>query len=149
MKQEHDSYVDITGRDHTKEKEGMKHDYERLLNNVKTELVTSNNELRGIISDKDTELSKVTVKLEEQFEMSRVERNDLQETLQKDRYNVELKNRENEQLREAKADFEVERAELLNDMRSLEAENDRMHSENKDQRKKIKKMEHILYGGRK
>ena len=66
--------------------------------------------------------------------------------MQRDRYNVELKNKENEQLRQAKDDFDVERQQLLNDIRSLETENDRIFCDNKELRKKIKKLEHILYG---
>ena len=40
-------------KDHEKEKEGMKNDYERVIETVKSELMTSNNELREIIQDKD------------------------------------------------------------------------------------------------
>jgi predicted nucleic acid-binding Zn-ribbon protein len=66
--------------------------------------------------------------------------------LKRDTYNSDLYAKENEQLRQAKADFEEERNQMFNDIRNLESENERVFSENKELKRKIKKLEHILYG---
>ena len=68
------------------------------------------------------------------------------EVLNKDQYNSSLYSKENEQLRQAKVDFEQERVSFYNDYTNLEAENERVFVENKELRKKVKKLEHILYG---
>lgn len=51
-----------------------------------------------------------------------------------------------DKLRQAKLDFEQEREGLYNELRNMEAEGDRSFTENKELKRKIKKLEHILYG---
>ena len=53
---------------------------------------------------------------------------------------------ENEKLKKARVDFGDERGQFLNDIKNLEEENERSFIENKELKRKIKKLEHILYG---
>ena len=39
----------------------MKRDYDKVIESVKSELMTSNSELREIISDKDSQIKKINV----------------------------------------------------------------------------------------
>lgn len=53
---------------------------------------------------------------------------------------------ENERLRQAKGDFEKERDMLMNQIKVKEVEERRATLENKELKKKIKKLERIVYG---
>ncbi len=50
------------------------------------------------------------------------------------------------QLKEAKKDLEEERDQLYLDLKNIEEDKERGFYENKELKKKIKKLEHILYG---
>ncbi len=76
----------------------------------------------------------------------RRERAQIEDTLHKDSYQVDILTKENEALRIAKQDFESERESLYNEIRSQENEVERWFSENKELKKKVKKLEQILYG---
>lgn len=97
-------------------------------------------------SEKSAELSSLQNKMKEVDSSFKKDKSQLQETLSKDKYQTDLYAKENENLRQAKVDLEQERDQLYNDIRNLEAENERSFQNSKDLRKKVKKLETILYG---
>jgi hypothetical protein len=113
---------------------------------VREEYQNCNSELRNIIDSKNTEINKLNSQYKETSEGLKKDKTELMEVLTKDQYNTSLYSKENEQLRQAKADFEQERVTFYEDYRGLEAENERVFGENKELRTKVKKLEHILYG---
>jgi predicted nucleic acid-binding Zn-ribbon protein len=134
------------GRGNEQEKESLKKDYEDLLQNVREEYTRCNTELRQIVDVKTSENGQLTDELSGMNETYKREKNELQESMTKDKYTTDLYSNEIAKLRHAKQDFENERTSLFNDLKSLEQENERMFGENKELRKKTKKLEHILYG---
>ncbi len=102
--------------------------------------------MKEIIETKKEELNKVQSSLLDSQTVHRSQRDQMEETLQKDQYTAELLSKENQVLKEAKSDWEKERNLLHNDIRSLEKENDQAHQDAKELKRKIKRLEHILYG---
>jgi chromosome segregation ATPase len=133
-------------RNHDSEKESMKRDYENLLANVREEYKNCTGEMRGILESKNDEIQELSFKIKDMEGVLRKERVEIEETLHKDSYQVDILSRENEALRSAKNDFESERESLYNEIRNQENEVDRWFSENKELKKKVKKLEQILYG---
>ena len=73
-------------------------------------------------------------------------RKDLEGQIDSNKYQVELMQQEVERLRHAKQDFDRERDQHLADIQNAEEENERQFEENKDLKRKVKKLELILYG---
>ena len=124
----------------------MKRDYEILLANVREEYKNCTAEMRGILESKNEEIQELSFKIKDMDVVFRKERVEIEETLHKDSYQVDILSKENEALRLAKQDFESERESLYNEIRNQENEVDRWFSENKELKKKVKKLEQILYG---
>ncbi|CDW90848.1 UNKNOWN [Stylonychia lemnae] len=146
LQKEHDYQVQKQQRLHDQEKDCLKKDYESLLQSVRDEYYKCNKELKSIIDSKTDEVLNLSLKLKQDQEDHRKERNELEETLHKDKYHVDLCTMEIEKLRQAKGDFDQEREQLYNELKNMEAESDRWFTENKELKRKIKKLEHILYG---
>ena len=64
----------------------------------------------------------------------------------RDKYSTDLFSMENSKLKQAKGDFDQEREQLIHKISNAEAETARHHLENKELKKKIKKLEKIVYG---
>lgn len=64
----------------------------------------------------------------------------------KDKYCTDLFSMENTKLKQAKGDFDQEREQLMHKISNAEAETARSHLESKELKRKIKKLEKIVYG---
>ena len=117
-----------------------------MIQGLREEYQKCNEELRTIVEAKTNEIIQLQNELKSCDEKGRKQRQELEETLQKDRYTTDIYAMENEKLREAKTDFEQEREQFYNAVSELEKENQGFEEENKDLKRKIKKLEHILYG---
>ena len=105
-------------RNHDSEKESMKRDYENLLANVREEYKNCTGEMRGILESKNDEIQELSFKIKDMEGVFRKERVEIEETLHKDSYQVDILSKENEALRSAKNDFESERESLYNEIRN-------------------------------
>eukprot|EP00347_Sterkiella_histriomuscorum_P009567 403340711 len=146
LQKEHDYQLSKQQRKFESEKDQMKKDYESLIDSLRSEYQMVNQELKNIIDKKTDEALNLSVQLKKEQELHRNQRSELEDTLQKDKYQVDLCTMENEKLRQARGDFESERESLYKEIKSMEAESDRLFSENKELKRKVKKLEHILYG---
>jgi hypothetical protein len=105
-------------RNQDSEKESMKRDYENLLANVREEYKNCTAEMRVILESKNDEIQELSFKIKDMEGVFRKERVEIEETLHKDSYQVDILSKENEALRSAKNDFESERESLYNEIRN-------------------------------
>ncbi|CDW75704.1 UNKNOWN [Stylonychia lemnae] len=143
---EHEYQLSKFQRHHEQEKENLKRDYEALIKHIKDEYQTCNNEMKTLLEAKNTEISQLQIRLSESQDVYRKERNEFEDTINKDKYTTELFSMENEKLRLAKQDFEKEREHLMTKIQYLEIELQRDNLEKKETKKKAKKLERIVYG---
>ena len=88
------------------DKESLKKDYEELLTSVKDEYRQASSELKQIIESKTQEISSLQGQLKESLDNHRKERNELEDTLMRDKYSTDLYSMENSKLKQAKGDFD-------------------------------------------
>jgi chromosome segregation ATPase len=84
--------------------------------------------------------------LKEEQDTHRREKNQLEDTLMRDKYSTDFFSMENSKLKQAKGEFEQEREQLIHKISNAEAETSRCHLENKELKRKLKKLEKIVYG---
>lgn len=117
-----------------------------MLSSVKSEHDKVTSELKQILQEKTEQLNETKKELVSSKTSYMSEKAELQHTLTNDKYTTDLNQRENESLRQAKADWDKERVDLVHKIDSLEKEADSVYTQNKALRTKVKKLETVLYG---
>lgn len=113
---------------------------------MREEYQCCNDTLRKASESQVGEIQALQGQLRSEYETHRKEKSTLDEQLVKDKFTLDACQGENRELLEAKVLLEQEREGLYSQLRSCEAEMECLRAEVAEGKRKVKKLELILYG---